>query len=289
MELFCHESIEPDSSSQMNPKPVRAFSDAVLTRDLRVRQNLLISERPSISTEPKSGVEQTDVQPYMRRILAGWMLQVCEDQKCEEEVFPLAMHYLDRYMSQYPVHKNHLQLLGSVCMFLASKLRESVPLSATKLCVYTDHAVTLPEILQWEVLVVSRLNWDLASVLPSDFLELLLQGLPITSQNPAVIWRHVHSYIALTATELRFSVFTPSTVACSCVTAAVIRLKVLTESLNTDDLLQLTRNILDVDTASLRECYSALEETIDLTLTSTPATDSPELTSTPVNVQDVKL
>ncbi len=44
MELFCHELVEPDSSF----RPVRAFRDAVLTRDSRVCQNLLSSERPSI-------------------------------------------------------------------------------------------------------------------------------------------------------------------------------------------------------------------------------------------------
>ncbi|XP_067271248.1 G1/S-specific cyclin-D3 isoform X1 [Pseudorasbora parva] len=198
--LFCHESVELDSSSQVKtPRPIRAFRDAVLTGDTRVRQNLLSSERPNII---KPGTEPTDVQPYMRRILTGWMLQVCEDQKCEEEVFPLAVHYLDRYMSQNALRKCHLQLLGTVCMFLASKLRESVPLSAAKLCVYTDHAVTLPEILQWEVLVVSQLGWDLASVLPSDFLELLLQALPLEAQNHAAVRRHTHSYIALTATGL---------------------------------------------------------------------------------------
>lgn len=50
------------------------------------------------------------------------------------------------------------------------------------------------------MLVVSRLNWDLASVLPSDFLELLLQALPLKAQNHAAVRRHAHSYIALSAT-----------------------------------------------------------------------------------------
>ncbi len=71
MELFCHELVEPDSSF----RPVRAFRDAVLTRDSRVCQNLLSSERPSI----KPGTEPTDEQRYVRPILTGWMLQVRRD------------------------------------------------------------------------------------------------------------------------------------------------------------------------------------------------------------------
>ncbi|XP_073699517.1 G1/S-specific cyclin-D3 [Garra rufa] len=264
MDLFCHEHVDPDSSSPIKYRPIRAFRDAVLTRDSRVCQNLLSSERPSI----KPGTEPTDEQRYVRRILTGWMLQVCEDQKCEEEVFPLAVHYLDRYMSQNAVRRCRLQLLGCVCMFLASKLRESVPLSAAKLCVYTDHAVTVPEILQCEVVLVSFLDWDLASVLPSDFLEPLLQSLPLSCEDLASVRRHTFSYIALSSTELKFSVFPPSAVACSCVTAAVTRLNVLKDMFSPDGLLQLLRDVLDVDMASLRSCFSSLEETIDQMLPS---------------------
>lgn len=38
--------------------------------------------------------------------------------------------------------KNQLQLLGTVCMLLASKLRESKPLAGETLVYYTDHSVT---------------------------------------------------------------------------------------------------------------------------------------------------
>jgi G1/S-specific cyclin-D2 len=53
---------------------------------------------------------------------------------------------MDRFLSVSRTSKSHLQLLGAVCLFLASKLKESNPLSAEKLVLYTDRSITYEEI-----------------------------------------------------------------------------------------------------------------------------------------------
>lgn len=74
-------------------------------------------------------------------------VQVCEDQMCHEEVFPLAMNYIDRYLSAEAMDKSVLQALGAACLFLSSKLKESKPLQAYKLCAYTDYSVGLQDLM----------------------------------------------------------------------------------------------------------------------------------------------
>lgn len=52
------------------------------------------------------------------------------------------MNYVDRFLSVCPIRKSQLQLLGTTCLLLASKLREPKPLSADILVFYTDNSIT---------------------------------------------------------------------------------------------------------------------------------------------------
>lgn len=76
-----------------------------------------------------------------------FVVQVCEEQKCQEDIFPLAVNYLDRFLSVNPINKNHLQLLGTTCLLVSSKLRESDCLTVDLLVLYTDNTITSEDLL----------------------------------------------------------------------------------------------------------------------------------------------
>merc|ERR1712223_822750 len=105
------------------------------------------------------------------------MLEVCEEEAACPQVFCLAITYLDRFLQNCKIAKSQLQLLGAVCLLVSWKVREHSPITAQRLIEYTDFNISLDDLLEWEFLLLSKLDWDLSLVIAPDFVEHILQRL----------------------------------------------------------------------------------------------------------------
>ncbi|XP_040265204.1 G1/S-specific cyclin-D1 [Bufo gargarizans] len=279
----------------------RAHLDRNLLTE-RVLQTMLKAEENCCPSVNYFKCVQKEILPYMRKIVATWMLEVCEEQKCEEEVFPLAMNYLDRFLSVEPLKKNRLQLLGATCMFLASKMKETIPLTAEKLCIYTDNSIRPEELLIMELLILNKLKWDMASVTPHDFIEHFLDKMSLTDDTKQIIRKHAQTFVALCATDVKFISNPPSMIAAGSVAAAIQGLNLG----NTDSILSSQRltlflsQVIKCDSDCLRACQEQIElllesslrhasQQINISSDTKSVIDETDLSCTPTDVRDVNI
>jgi len=258
MDLMCNEGCT--SSVQ------RSYLDKNLIKDERVLDRLLKLEDHYIPRCDYFKIVQKEIKPFMRKLVVTWMFEVCEESRCEDDVFPLAVNLLDRFLSIVSIRKTQLQLLGTSCMFLASKLKETIPLTAEKLVIYTDHSINLEELLNWEILVLNKLRWDIAAIVPNDFLEYLFSriSLPACIEKEYIL-KHCHTYIALCCIDFLFSnLNSPSMIAAAAICSTFQNLRYQFGSMcpTKHELVQKLTEITGVDEDCLVECQQRMEEVI---------------------------
>ncbi|CAL1545123.1 unnamed protein product [Lymnaea stagnalis] len=269
-------------------KPQRAIKDPVLLNDKRVLANLLSTEDKYLPHTNYFNCVQTDIQPYMRKMVTEWMAEVCSEQKMEEEVFPLSVNYLDRFLCIRDIKRTRLQLLGAACMFLASKLKETSPVSGEQLVLYTDNSITLEELTDWESQILQLLKWDLSAIVPNDFLDHILHRMPLTKSIQSAIKRQAQTFAALCATDVKFMVTPPSMIACAAVRTAL-------RNLNCDNgrelltLHDITGNDMDL----IRDCTEQVEQTISNCMSSYSSgkqdSHKQEQPTTPTDVREINI
>uniref|UniRef100_A0A1I7V7P3 Cyclin N-terminal domain-containing protein n=1 Tax=Loa loa TaxID=7209 RepID=A0A1I7V7P3_LOALO len=114
---------------------------------------------------------QMDVTAHHRQQVVEWIYDVCKEEYCEPDVFLLAVSLVDRFLSVQSFHRNNLQALAGACLFVSSKVKAPQPLNAERIAYYTDGAVRMDQILQGELLVLNKLNWDVSTSTALDFLD----------------------------------------------------------------------------------------------------------------------
>ncbi|XP_067830346.1 G1/S-specific cyclin-D1-like [Heptranchias perlo] len=268
------------------------LQERVLTKLLESEERYLPNGRSLFSI-------QKEVQPHMRSTLAGWMLEVCEEEKCEKEVFPLAMNYLDRFLSVVPVEKSRFQLLGSACLLLASKLRQTLPLSVETVCAYTARSSRPEELRTMELLLLNKLKWDIAAPTAQEFVEHLIGAMGLPRAKEQVVRKHTETFIALCTIDYEFASYPPSMIAAASLAASVtgLHLGPLGHSLANREFTDRLAHSIGCDPECLRTCQEQVEDAVQVRLQQAQRDAAPqhvkseelERSRTPTDIQDVSL
>merc|ERR1712038_905029 len=239
------------SSSPLTP--VEAHTDPAIFRNERVLRTLLKRELKVCPTSSNYFLTtQTELKPGMRREVANWMLELCEEEGSSPQVFCLAINYLDRFLSACKIARTQLQLLGAVCVLVSWKVRGHSPITAHRLREYTDFTVSLTDLLEWEFLLLSKLDWDLSAVIAPDFVEHILQRLLKLdlAWNIDITRKNTETLIYLCYSHFSLASYPPSLIA---VSSIMTTLRPAIES----SLVPILRDTPSPSSSSSSSCHSS--------------------------------
>ncbi|XP_060531146.1 G1/S-specific cyclin-D2-like [Cylas formicarius] len=256
-----------------HPTEVRAAKDRAIFDDVRVISNLLNDEVFFVPNCDYFTQIQIDVQPFMRKVVTTWMLEVCEEQMCEDCVFPLAVNLLDRFLCVCRIKRQQLQLLGATCLLVASKLRSTNALPIELLCAYTDYSVTYDNIQSWELLLLSKLQYNLSAVTGFDYIDQVIERCSWGDQSN-LLRRHSHTLVSICYTEPSLIQTPPSVIAAACINSAVRGLKLSCQS----DAVQDVCRMLNVNVETLEYLVSVVDRLVEKVVPPAPTKGEPSKT-----------
>jgi cyclin B len=114
---------------------------------------------------------QVDITAKMRTILVDWLIEVHMKYRLRPETLHLTVNLVDRYLSRIPVMRKRLQLVGVVCMFIASKFEEIHPPELHDWVYITDNAYSKEDVLVMECNMLSTLSFQVMVPTAAHFFE----------------------------------------------------------------------------------------------------------------------
>uniref|UniRef100_A0A8D3CTG2 G2/mitotic-specific cyclin-B2 n=1 Tax=Scophthalmus maximus TaxID=52904 RepID=A0A8D3CTG2_SCOMX len=115
--------------------------------------------------------KQPSLNPEMRAILIDWLVEVQENFELYHETLYLAVKMADHFLSQTPVHREMLQLVGSTAMLIASKFEERSPPCVDDFLYICDDAYKKEELISMEANILQTLSFDINIPIPYRFLR----------------------------------------------------------------------------------------------------------------------
>ncbi|XP_049646234.1 cyclin-I isoform X2 [Suncus etruscus] len=124
---------------------------------------------------PKMPTNQ-NVSPSQRDEVIQWLAKLKYQFNLYPETFALASSLLDRFLATVKAHPKYLSCIAISCFFLAAKtIEEDERIPGLKILARDSFCgCSSSEILRMERIILDKLNWDLHTATPLDFLHISL-------------------------------------------------------------------------------------------------------------------
>jgi len=175
--IINHDNNSDDEKNASINRSLLEESEHEFQADLNVKRNhfyapgyiqeimkfLRDNEKRYLPSTDYMNIIQTDIKPNMRYRLLDWLVDVYERFEIQTSTFHLAVNLLDRYLSKISVHRNRLQLLGCVVLWLASKYNEIRVPEINAFVHMSDGAFQYKDMLDLEESIINELNFDFSA------------------------------------------------------------------------------------------------------------------------------
>lgn len=117
---------------------------------------------------------QTNIRKSFRRKLLEWLFQIHLKYRLNPSTLFLTVSLFDRYMGKQLVDRKSLQLVGSACLWMASKYHDIHPLHAPSLSDLAAGSFSELDMVKTEQKICLALDFNLTVPCPLFFLERFL-------------------------------------------------------------------------------------------------------------------
>ena len=107
----------------------------------------------------------------MINILVGWLVNVSSVYNLKSETLHLTIAFLRRFLSYMSIERSRLQLLGTACMYIASKYEEIHPPKIGEFEYINDGTCSKNDIVKMESIVLNILGFNLSLPTCATFLS----------------------------------------------------------------------------------------------------------------------
>ena len=174
----------------------------------------LLSLEQEKRINPNYMKEQKDINDKMRIILIDWLIEVHLKFKLLPETLFLTINFIDRYLQKNQTTRDKLQLIAVSSLLIACKYEEIYPPEISSFVYITDNAYKKEDILNYELKILSSLDYDVTYPTPFRYLEILIVKLGLVDDE--IFFYKMQYLLELSLSKLVFYNYTYLELVISC-------------------------------------------------------------------------